>query len=55
MHPELRHFLARLVGVALMALMPLALITFVSLPLNLNRHPGDTAAHIEAPLPQHMS
>jgi hypothetical protein len=55
MHPELRRFLARLVGVVLMALMPLAFITFVSIPLNLNRHPGDVAPHITAPLPQHMT
>jgi hypothetical protein len=55
MHPELRRFLARLVGVALMALMPLAFITFVSLPLNLSRHPGDFAPHVTAPMPQHMT
>ena len=55
MHPELHRFLARLVGVALMALMPLAFITFVSIPLSLSRHPGDVAPHITAPLTQHMT
>jgi hypothetical protein len=55
MHPELRRFLARLAGAALMALMPLAFITFVSIPLNLNRHPGDVAPHATAPPQQHMT
>jgi hypothetical protein len=55
MHPEIHHFLARLGGVVLMSLMPLVVITFVSIPLNLNRHPGDVAPHITAPLPQHMT
>jgi len=55
MHPELRHFLSRLVGVALMALMPLAFITFVSLLFNLSRHPGEAAPHLTAPLTQHMT
>jgi uncharacterized membrane protein (DUF4010 family) len=55
MHPELHRFLARLVGVALMALMPLAFIAFVSMPFNLSRHPGEAAPHVTAPLMQHMT
>ena len=55
MHPELRRFVTRFVGVVLMALMPLAAITFVSIPINLSRHPGEAAPHITAPLMQHMT
>jgi len=53
MHTELRSFLARLAGVVLMTLLPLALITFVSVPLNLSRHPGDLTQHDSAPPPLH--
>lgn len=55
MHTELRHFVTRFAGVVQMTLMPIAFITFVSVPLNLNRHPGDLTQHSSAPLPQHMT
>jgi len=45
MHPELRSFLAGLAGVALMTLSPIAFITFVSVPLNLQPRPGDLTQH----------
>ena len=55
MHTDLRNFVARFAGVVLMTLMPIAFITFVSVPLNLNRHPGDLAPLTSAPLAQHMT
>lgn len=55
MHTDLRSFLTRFAGVVLMTLMPIAFITFVSVPLNLNRHPGELTQHVSAPLPQHMT
>lgn len=45
MHPELRSFLAGLAGVALMTLSPIAFITFVSVPLNLQPRLGDLTQH----------
>ncbi|WP_158218443.1 hypothetical protein [Roseateles puraquae] len=41
MHPELRSFLARFIGTVLLTLIPVIFMTFVSMPLSLNRHPGE--------------
>lgn len=41
MHPELRRFLARFFGTVLMTLIPVIFVTFVSMPISLNRHPGE--------------
>jgi hypothetical protein len=50
MHPELRHFLAHLAGAVTMGLVPVVLVAFLSMPLSLNRHPGEQAvATVGAP------
>ena len=41
MHPELRSFLARFIGTVLLTQIPVIFMTFVSMPLSLNRHPGE--------------
>lgn len=43
MHQDLRDFLERYIGTVVMALVPVVLVAFVSLPLNLQRHPGEGA------------
>lgn len=43
MHPELRRFLFRFIGTVALTLVPVIFIAFVSMPLNLNRHPGEPA------------
>jgi hypothetical protein len=53
MHIELRAFLARLTGTILMALAPVVFTAFVTMPLALNRHPGEVT-QLEAP-PAHMT
>ena len=53
MNADLQQFIARFVGTVLLALMPVVLTAFVSMPLSLNRHPGETA-QTEAPL-RHMT
>ncbi|MEY8688822.1 MAG: hypothetical protein AB9M53_02930 [Leptothrix sp. (in: b-proteobacteria)] len=54
MHPELDNFLTRLTGVVLMTLVPVIFTAFVSMPLSLNRHPGEPAVSDGMPL-QHMT
>lgn len=41
MNPDLRDFLARWAGTVAMTLVPVVLIAFLSMPLNLGRHPGE--------------
>jgi hypothetical protein len=53
MHSDLRAFLARYIGVVLLALAPVVFTAFVSMPLSMNRHPGETA-QVDAPL-RHMT
>jgi len=48
MDNDLRHFLARLVGVVAMVLLPVVLTAFISMPLSLGRHPGEPAPQGEA-------
>ena len=48
MDNDLRHFLARLLGVVAMALLPVVLTAFISMPLSLGRHPGEPAPQGEA-------
>lgn len=43
MHPELRRFLSRFIGTVLLTLIPVIFIAFVSMPISLNRHPGEPA------------
>lgn len=42
MDPILRMFIRQFVGVVLMALVPVVMITFLSIPFNLGGHPGET-------------
>lgn len=44
MHAELRNFLVRFAGVVAITLVPVIVTAFVSVPLNLGRHPGDAPA-----------
>lgn len=41
MHTDLREFLSRFCGVVAMTLVPVVFVAFLSLPLSLNRHPGE--------------
>jgi ABC-type phosphate/phosphonate transport system permease subunit len=53
MHADLRLFLYRLVGTIMLALAAVVFTAFVSMPLSLNRHPGDV---IQADVPpKHMT
>ena len=54
MQTDLHHFLTRLAGVIAMTLVPVIFIAFVSMPLSLNRHPGDPAVESNGPVP-HMT
>lgn len=53
MHAELQQFLSRFVGTIVLALAPVVFTAFVSMPLSLNRHPGEVA-QVDAP-PKHMT
>lgn len=41
MQDDLRDFLYRFAGTVLMTLLPVVFIAFVSMPISLNRHPGE--------------
>ena len=41
MQDDLRDFLYRIAGTVLMTLLPVVFIAFVSMPISLNRHPGE--------------
>jgi hypothetical protein len=43
MHTDLRNFLSRFIGTVALALLPVIITAFVSMPLSLNRHPGEPA------------
>ena len=53
MHSDLRHFLTQLIGLVAMALVPVVLTAFLTIPFNLGRHPGD--APPEGPVARHMT
>ncbi|MEY4749859.1 MAG: hypothetical protein RIQ60_2073 [Pseudomonadota bacterium] len=53
MHADLHQFLSRLVGTILLALAPVVFTAFISMPLSLNRHPGELA-QVDAPA-RHMT
>lgn len=44
MQADLRTFLSQLAGTIAMALVPVVLIAFMSMPMALQRHPGEAAA-----------
>ena len=54
MQTDLRDFLARLARTIAMTLVPVALITFVTMPASLHHHFGQPADVVEA-APQHMT
>lgn len=41
MHPTLREFLKRYVGVVVLTLVPVVLTTFMTIPMNLGAYPGE--------------
>ena len=45
MHTQLQSFLRRYLGVVAITLAPVVFTTFVSIPFNLQRHPGDLDGH----------
>ncbi len=53
MHPELHRFVSRFIGTVLMTLIPVIFIAFASMPISLNRHPGEPAP-LDLP-PRHMT
>jgi len=54
MHTVLHRFLHQLISVITITLVPVVLVAFISLPLNLNRHPGDAEPHSPA-IARHMT
>lgn len=54
MQIDLQDFLTRLAGVIAMTLVPVIFIAFVSMPLSLNRHPGERAVESNGPV-SHMT
>lgn len=55
MHTQLQSFLRRYLGVVVITLAPVIFTAFVSIPFNLQRHPGEVAAvQPDAPM-RHMS
>lgn len=53
MNDEVHDFIARLLGTVILAALPVVFTAFVSVPLSLNRHPGD-AVPVDGP-PRHMT
>lgn len=54
MHVDLHAFLARLAGTVALTLVPVILIAFVSMPLTLERHPGEPPVNA-SPAHAHMT
>lgn len=54
MHSSLRLFVHQFVGVGLAALVPVMLVTFLSIPYTLGAHPGEARA-ADASSSQHMT
>ncbi|MCW5666598.1 MAG: hypothetical protein KIT35_22430 [Piscinibacter sp.] len=48
MNADLRDFLARLAGAIVMTLVPVVLVTFLSMPMSLGRHPGEPLPEAQA-------
>lgn len=49
MQDDLHDFLARFLGAVVMALVPVVIIAFLSMPLSLSRHPGEAAIDAGGP------
>lgn len=54
MQVDLREFLVQFLGTVTMTLLPVVFVAFVSMPLSLNRHPGE-AASVPNPSFAHMT
>ena len=53
MNSDLRHFLAPMIGLAAMTLLPVVLTAFLTIPFNLGRYPGEPAP--QGPVQRHMT
>ncbi len=51
---DLRDFIAQYARTVVMTLVPVVLIAFLSMPMSLNRHPGELPAETDAPI-SHMT
>ena len=54
MNADLRNFAVQWLRVATMTLVPVMLVTFLTMPMALGRHPGEVAANDE-PTQRHMT
>jgi hypothetical protein len=54
MHPQLRHFVLQLATAIVGALAPVVFTAFVSVPLNLQGHPGEPRV-ASVDMPSHMT
>lgn len=54
MQDDLREFLSRFIGTVAITLVPVVLVAFLSMPLNLDRHPGEARLGSSAPF-AHMT
>jgi hypothetical protein len=54
MHPALKDFIRQTAGFMLMASLPAILAAFLSMPLSLGRHPGESAP-VPTQVPGHLS
>lgn len=54
MHPSLRHFIRQYLFVMVMAVIPVVLTTFISMPMNLGGHPGEMR-NIAMSVDRHLS
>ena len=46
MNPDLRSFAAQWIRIAVMALVPVVLTAFISIPMSLGGHPGEGQARV---------
>ena len=54
MQADLREFLSRFAGTVVMTLVPVVLIAFLSVPVSLGGHPGESTRNGDAPF-SHMT
>lgn len=54
MHPALRLFIREYLGIVFVALLPVIVTAFLSIPLSLGGHPGEPGS-ADAPIHRHMT